>query len=116
MRRFNKYMSTSVAVVFCSMFGSALAAGPNPADVVSPNRCEVIGLVDNCPSQKTLKVTRMDGRYFDVSKDTSSIKEACLKRAEEFNQWCKSTKPITARFFQNNNLIEEKTFIPTQKK
>lgn len=116
MRRVNKKTFLLVAITSCGIFGQALGAQQNSTEIISPNRCEIIGLVDNCPSQKTFKVTRADGRYFDVSKDTSLIKESCLVRAEEFYKWCKSIRPIQARFFQNNTLIDERGFNPDLKK
>lgn len=71
---------------------------------LSPNRCEIVGLLNNCPAQSTFKITRRDGLVLDDVRGASKDLEVCKSRAEEFYHWCRSETPIKARFFNDGKL------------
>lgn len=71
---------------------------------LNPNRCEIVGLLNNCPGQSSFKITRTDGLVLDDVRGASKDIKVCKSRAEEFYQWCSSKTPIKARFFNNGKL------------
>jgi hypothetical protein len=75
-----------------------------------PTRCEIAGLLDNCPLQKTLKITRWDGMLLEVEKRALVSPAGCFERAIEYRDWCGTKRPIVARFFRKSRLIETRTF------
>jgi hypothetical protein len=77
----------------------------------APNRCEIVGLQDNCPAQPTFRI-RKDGIWRQDPGETANSASGCFKRAGEFQAWCRSRKPIVARYFQDSKLVDEKSFEP----
>jgi hypothetical protein len=75
-----------------------------------PNRCEIQGLINNCPSQPTLQITRSDGILFDDVRDSSKSMEVCMTRPKEFHDWCRSSGPVSARFYQGSKLIGKMSY------
>jgi flavoprotein len=74
------------------------------------NRCEISGLVDNCPAQPTVLITRSDGLLLDNARGAHKSQEVCLSRASEYHAWCSSKKSITAKFYNNNVLVDSLSF------
>ena len=76
----------------------------------NPNRCEIQGLLNNCPAQPTLQILRSDGILFDDARSSSRSQEVCMSRAKEFHDWCRSEKPISAQFYRESRLIAQSSY------
>ena len=76
----------------------------------NPNRCEIQGLLNNCPAQPTLQITRSDGILFDDARGSSRSQEVCMSRAKEFYDWCHSEKPISAKFYRDSHMVGQSNY------
>jgi hypothetical protein len=72
------------------------------------NRCEVIGLFNNCPAHTDV-YSGGEVRY-DNENGSATNEVACKARAESFYQWCKAKKPIASKFYSGGNLVSETVF------
>jgi hypothetical protein len=80
------------------------------SSILTPDRCEISGLIKNCSQQPTLKITRKDGLWLDDARGSSQSQEVCKSRAKEFYEWCNSSLPITASFFHDGKLVESSIY------
>jgi hypothetical protein len=73
----------------------------------TPSRCEIIAGNQGCPATGDTRT-----RWNDDWNGSGSNGPGCLKRAEDYFNWCGATDGISANFIQSGNVAAQQTWKP----
>lgn len=117
-----RLLIVSVVAGVCSFFGvialfelgvlgsgrSAQRAGST--DVASgPTRCEVEFGTERCRVQPSFNAMDQRGIYIETFENADKDADRCMRRADDYANWCKATQPITARFYRGRTVVKAVT-------
>jgi hypothetical protein len=85
-------------------------SGNGPVDTaLEATRCEVELGSERCPGHPTFEPATKSRMFNDNWDNASTDIERCMKRAADFHGFCKSTSPVTARYFKGRQLVRVET-------
>lgn len=83
--------------------------GQSPGASAQAPRCQIEIGPERCPGMPTFEPAKTQLVFDDDWQGSGSNLELCLRRAVQFHAACKSTSPVTARYFLGSKMIRSET-------